>query len=34
MNIIYFMTRVEQGYAPNIKDLSDGFEMYMKEANI
>ena len=31
MNIIYFMTRVEQGYAPNIKDLSDEFDMYMNE---
>ena len=28
LNIMYFMTRVEQGYAPNIKDLSDGFDMY------
>lgn len=31
LNIMYFMTRVEQGYAPNIKDLSDGFDMYVNE---
>lgn len=34
LNIMYFMTRVEQGYSPNIKDLSDGFDMYVNEAKI
>jgi hypothetical protein len=33
MNIIYFMTKVEQGYSPNIKDLCDGFDMHMREIN-
>lgn len=34
MNIIYSMTRVEQGYAPNIRDLNDGFVMYLNEEQL
>lgn len=31
LNIMYAMTKVEQGYPPNIQDLADGFVMYQNE---
>jgi hypothetical protein len=31
LNIMYHMTKVEQGYPPNIQDLVSGFNMYTKE---
>lgn len=34
LNIIYAMTKVEQGYAPNIKDLYEGYDMFTKERGI
>lgn len=34
LNIMYHMTKVEQGYPPNIQDLTSGFNMYLKEANL
>jgi len=34
MNIMYHMTKVEQGYPPNIQDLTSGFNMYINEEQI
>jgi hypothetical protein len=34
LNIIYAMTRVEQGYSPNIHDLHEGYMMYVREIDI
>lgn len=34
MNVMYHMTKVEQGYPPNIQDLTEGFNMYVKEEQL
>jgi hypothetical protein len=34
LNIMYAMTRVEQGYSPNIHDLNEGYMMYIREIDI
>jgi len=34
LNIMYAMTRVEQGYSPNIHDLHEGYMMYVREINL
>lgn len=34
LNIMYAMTKVEQGYVPNIHDLHEGYMMYVKEIDI
>lgn len=34
LNIMYHMTKVEQGYPPNIQDLTAGFNMFLNEANL
>lgn len=31
LNVMYFMTKVEQGQVPNIKDLYDGYSIYIKK---
>lgn len=31
LNIMYHMTKVEQGYPPNIQDLAAGFNMYVNQ---
>lgn len=31
LNVMYFMTKVEQGRVPDIKDLYEGFNMFSKE---
>jgi hypothetical protein len=33
LNIMYAMVKVEQGYPPNITDLSEGYNMFIKNMN-